>query len=87
VTPIVTTTLFSPMQAPRHAIFSGYSISSEYFIELAGNLRPQFTTYPRQAPPAFIEYVCEYDSWRRALPTGDRAKAPLIKGAVPPPKG
>ncbi|KAJ7264096.1 hypothetical protein B0H12DRAFT_1102828 [Mycena haematopus] len=67
------------MQAPRHAIFSGYSISSEYFMKVAWTLRPPFAAHPRQAPPGFIEYVCEYDSWRRALPTADRAKAPLLK--------
>ncbi|KAJ6530902.1 hypothetical protein B0H10DRAFT_1973394 [Mycena sp. CBHHK59/15] len=72
------------MQAPRHAMFSGYSMSSEYFMELALTLRPHFETYARQNQPLFALYVCEYDSWRRALPTEDRAKAPLLKGAVPP---
>ncbi|KAJ7912647.1 hypothetical protein B0H13DRAFT_2327134 [Mycena leptocephala] len=52
-------------------------MSSEYFMKLAASLHPAFTTYPREAPPGFIEYVCQYDSWRRTLP--DRAKAPLIK--------
>ncbi|KAF8125522.1 hypothetical protein K438DRAFT_2033862 [Mycena galopus ATCC 62051] len=68
------------MQTPRHAIFSGYSMSSAYFIELALTLRPHFGSYARQNQPLlFGLYVCEYDSWRRALPTEDRAKAPLLK--------
>ncbi|KAJ7070152.1 hypothetical protein C8F01DRAFT_1115467 [Mycena amicta] len=69
------------MQAPRLALFSGYSMSSEYFIKLALTLRPHFAAYAQQQnqPLYFALYVCEYDSWRRALPIEDRPKAPLLK--------
>ncbi|KAJ7715675.1 hypothetical protein B0H16DRAFT_1477196 [Mycena metata] len=55
-------------------------MSSGDFMELAPALRPHFKAWLGQnQPPIFTAYVCQYDSWRRRLPTGVREKAPLLK--------
>ncbi|KAJ7633757.1 hypothetical protein B0H17DRAFT_1339701 [Mycena rosella] len=66
------------MQAPPlNAIFSGYSMRPEYFRKLASALRPHLAA--RRTTQLFMQYVGDYDCWRRDLPEEDHAKAPLLK--------
>ncbi|KAJ7503965.1 hypothetical protein B0H11DRAFT_1983194 [Mycena galericulata] len=64
---------------PQNAIFSGYSMGYEYFQQLVLALRPGLAACLQHGTQPFIIYVCEYDSWRRALPEEDYEKAPLLK--------
>ncbi|KAJ6573323.1 hypothetical protein B0H10DRAFT_1964102 [Mycena sp. CBHHK59/15] len=69
------------MQAPPlNAIFSGYSMRPEYFRKLASALRPHLAA--RRTTQLFMQYVGDYDCWRRDLPEEDHAKAPLLKGTT-----
>ncbi|KAK7059877.1 hypothetical protein R3P38DRAFT_3168333 [Favolaschia claudopus] len=69
-------------QAPRYALYSGYCIPSDYFIELAEALNPGYIRYaPSPIPPKpwFGNYLVFYDAWRRHLSEEDRDKAPLVQ--------
>ncbi|KAK7046975.1 hypothetical protein R3P38DRAFT_2765813 [Favolaschia claudopus] len=70
-------------QAPRYALYSGYCIPSDYFIDLAEALNPGYLRYaPSPIPPNpwFGNYIIFYRAWRRHLSEEDRDKAPLVKG-------
>ncbi|KAK7059878.1 hypothetical protein R3P38DRAFT_973386 [Favolaschia claudopus] len=70
------------MQAPRYALYSGYCIPSDYFIDLAEALNPGYIQYaPSPIPPKpwFGNYIIFYRAWRRHLSEEDRDKAPLVK--------
>ncbi|KAJ7056245.1 hypothetical protein C8F01DRAFT_1157237 [Mycena amicta] len=64
------------MPLPPHiAIYSGYSMSSEYFKELVLGFSRNRAD---RGPLPDIIYVGRYDSWRRRLPDDDHDKAPLL---------
>ncbi|KAJ7094709.1 hypothetical protein B0H15DRAFT_135995 [Mycena belliarum] len=66
---------------PERAIFSGYSMSYEYFQELVVALRPDFALFLQRRPLGlpYLNYICQYDNWRDRLSKEDSKKVPLLK--------
>ncbi|KAJ7717871.1 hypothetical protein B0H16DRAFT_1475852 [Mycena metata] len=66
---------------PERAIFSGYSMSYEYFQKLVVALSPDFAALLQRRPLGlpYIIYICQYDNWRNRLSEEDSKKVPLLK--------
>ncbi|KAJ7031514.1 hypothetical protein C8F04DRAFT_1110493, partial [Mycena alexandri] len=66
---------------PERAIFSGYSMSYEYFQKLVVALSPDFAALLQRRPLGlpYIIYVCQYANWRDCLSEEDSKKVPMLK--------